>query len=129
MKRDKKQLIACVGDGFTLIDAKCVDLVELFNQIGLKTEFSCCGHRKGNFEIIFDKCVTDSDIHKLLDHISAGRDHTPLAGLLVKWVRYVDGVMRSNWIYQTKECGYRCAKVDCEFLSNFFHVAYAEENQ
>ena len=129
MKRDKKQLVAWVGDGFALVDAKCVDLVELFNQIGLKTEFSCCGHRVGNFEIIFDKCVTDADIYKLLDRISSGYDHTPLAGSFMKWARYADGIMCCNWMYQTQEWAYRCAKVDFEFLANFFNVACAEENQ
>lgn len=112
MKRDKKQLMAWVGDGFAMIDAKCVDLVELFNRIGLKTEYSCCGHRVSNFYIMFDQVVTDEKIAVFLSRVSVGKKHTPLVGRIVKWVRYVDGAMTSCWMYQTFDIGYRCAQVD-----------------
>ena len=121
--------MAWVGDGFALIDAKCVDLVELFNQIGLKTEFSCCGHRRCVFQIIFNQSVEDSDIYGLINNISAGRYQTPLMGVFMKLVRYVNGSMQSNWVYQINEHPYQCAKIDYEFLSKFYNVAYAEENQ
>ena len=82
------------------MDKECMPLCDLFNSIGLITQFSCCGHGESPFQIIFDDNVTDKQIYDFIDMLSQGKDHTPLVGSFLKWTRKVDGKISSNWTYQ-----------------------------
>ena len=82
------------------MDKECIPLCDLFNSIGLTTQFSCCGHGESLFQIIFEDNVTDEQICHFIDMLSQGKDHTPLVGSFLKWTRKVDEKISSNWTYQ-----------------------------
>jgi len=81
------------------IDDDCVNLILYFNRIGLKTEFSCCGHGKTNFSIMFTKEITDEQIEEFILKHSNDCKYTPLIGTFNKWLRKLDGKLRYNWRY------------------------------
>lgn len=84
------------------IDEKCREFVKYFNDIGMKTLFSCQGHDRPldhSYEIIFDKCVSDDMIQSFIQSISQGKTHTPLVGNIMKWIRWDMGRVAENWMY------------------------------
>jgi hypothetical protein len=65
------------------IDPGVVNLVDYFNSIGLPTRMSCEGHNKTNvsmFWIEFKKEVTEEDIEKFLNDLSAKYGSYALCG-------------------------------------------------
>ena len=97
------------------MDKECIPLCNLFNSIGLTTQFSCCGHGESPFQIIFDDNVTDKQIYDFIDILSQERDHTPIVGAFLKWTRKVDGKISSNWTYQVDKIEW--ADSDLETIS------------
>ena len=84
------------------IDALCVPLVRLFNEIGLETEFSCQGHDnniRNQFYIMFSQKVSNVKIEEFLKSISDNSTHTPLVGKFVKWARKSKGELIETWVY------------------------------
>lgn len=98
------------------IDPLCIPLVRLFNDIGLKTVYSCQGHKnkkdKENFKfwIMFDNTIEDEDIISFLQKMTTPSKYYPsltttLAGNFYKWIRIAgENELLINWMY---ECDYR----------------------
>lgn len=84
------------------MDKECIPLCDFFNSIGLTTEYSCSGHGKTNFEIIFADCVKTEDIVSFLKIISVNKTHTPLIGSFQMWTRKCDDKIVFNWIYSVE---------------------------
>lgn len=82
------------------MDKECIPLCNLFNSIGLTTQFSCCGHGENRFQIIFADNVIDEQIYLFIKVLSQARNYTPIIGGFFKWIRKVDDKIASNWIYQ-----------------------------
>jgi hypothetical protein len=96
------------------IDVLCRPLVRLFNEIGLKTVFSCQGHddeKRNSYYVIFDESVSDESISEFLVNIEQS-GHTPLVGEFHKWMRSRSGRVVSNWMY--------CAKYGKHLLNQEF---------
>ena len=100
------------------MDKECIPLCDLFNSIGLTTQFSCCGHGESPFKIIFTNKVTDGQIYHLIDTLSQGKDHTPIVGSFLKWTRKVDDQIASNWTYQVDKIEW----ADCDLKSIKEHM-------
>lgn len=81
------------------MDIECIALCDLFNTIGLETEYSCCGHGKHEFMILFSDMVSTSDIDKFLMKLKNKYNHTPLLGRFIMWSRKIDGVIKHTWMY------------------------------
>ncbi len=96
------------------MDKECIPLCDLFNSIGLMTQFSCCGHGHDPFQIIFTNNVTDEQIYNLIDTLSQKKDHTPIVGAFLKWTRKLDGKIVSNWTYQVDKILH--ANLDLEIM-------------
>lgn len=96
------------------MDKECIPLCDLFNSIGLTTQFSCCGHGHDPFQIIFANNVTDEQIYNLIDTLSQKKDHTPIVGAFLKWTRKLDGKIVSNWTYQVDKILH--ANLDLEIM-------------
>lgn len=92
------------------MDEKIIPLVELFNKIGLKTEFSCEGHPgygRHIASVTFDESVKDEDIIELIE-LTKG---IALYGRFYKWYRPVAEltksgftgkfIVESNWVYRS----------------------------
>lgn len=92
------------------MDNECVPLCNIFNTLGLTTEFSCCGHGEDDFVILFSKEVSDNMVIAFLQNISEGKDHTPLVGEFLKWYRFIDGELQWNWEYRVHRIGF--AEID-----------------
>lgn len=90
------------------IDKYCVDLVLFFNKIGLKTRHSCQGDNTvyHDFNIIFEKSVTDEDIKNFLAPYLNKFNHSDLMGKFVKWGRYIGGKYCENWMYVAYDYGF-----------------------
>lgn len=111
------------------IDPLCIPMVNLFNKIGLKTEYSCQGHKnkedKENFKfwIMFDSTVDDEDIVSFLQKMTTpSKDYpsltTTLAGNFYKWVRIAgENELLVNWMY---ECDYRKVKTNQDVAASDF---------
>ena len=82
------------------MDKECIPLCDLFNSIGLTTQFSCCGHGESPFRIIFADNVYDKQIYDFIDMLSQDKGHTPIVGSFLKWMRKVDDKIVLNWTYQ-----------------------------
>ena len=82
------------------MDKECIPLCDLFNSIGLATQFSCCGHGESPFRIIFADNVYDKQIYDFIDMLSQDKGHTPIVGSFLKWMRKVDDKIVLNWTYQ-----------------------------
>lgn len=104
------------------MDKECIPLCNLFNSIGLTTQFSCCGHGESPFQIIFDDNVTDKQIYDFIDMLSRGKDHTPIIGSFLKWTRKVDDKIVSNWTYQVDKIEW----ADCDLKSIKKHIGGIE---
>lgn len=85
------------------MDKECVPLCDILNSLELTTEFSCCGHGKDDFVILFSKEVSDDMVITFLRRISEGKDHTPLVGEFLKWYRFIDGELHENWEYRVQK--------------------------
>lgn len=96
------------------MDKECIPLCDLFNSIGLTTQFSCCGHGHDAFQIIFTNKVTDEQIYHLIDTLSQKKDHTPIVGAFLKWTRKLDDKIVSNWTYQVDKILH--ANLDLEIM-------------
>ena len=81
------------------MDEVCIPMCDFFNTIGLKTQFSCCGHNVNEFEIIFADEVKQDAITKFIEKISSKCDHTPLIGRFTMWMRKCDNKITCNWAY------------------------------
>lgn len=82
------------------IDDDCVDLVLFFNEVGLKTKYSCQGHRENeSFQIVFDESVTDDQIKDFLKVNLNKFGHSNAVGKFSKWYRYMSGELVSNWLF------------------------------
>ena len=81
------------------MDESCIPMCDFFNTIGLKTQFSCCGHNVDEFQIIFADDVKQDVITRFIEKISDKHDHTPLVGSFSMWMRKRDNKMACNWVY------------------------------
>ena len=81
------------------MDEACVPMCDFFNTIGLKTQFSCCGHNVEEFQIIFADEVKQDAITRFIEKISSKHDHTPLIGSFSMWMRKCDNKIVCNWVY------------------------------
>lgn len=81
------------------MDKDCIQLCDLFNSIGLKTVFSCSGHDRKKFMIIFDDSVTTNKIDTFISQISIFHNHTPLLGKFLMWSRKIDTQIVHSWVY------------------------------
>lgn len=86
------------------LDYEILELVYVFNKIGLTTEFSCCGHHSYEYpEIIFDKSVTDKQIIKVAETLLETND---FIGSFDKWVRNSHSVGNNevmiNWSFNIR---------------------------
>lgn len=103
------------------IDPLCIPMVKLFNYVGLKTIYSCQGHKnkhdKQNFKfwIMFDETIEDNDIVSFLQKMTTPSEYFPslnttIAGNFYKWARATsEGKIISNWMYV---CDYRGIKTN-----------------
>jgi len=97
----------------TDIDKEILELVILFNEIGLKTEFCCIGHsRVEPISIIFHKCVSDEMLYTNLTNIfgdekTRRETHSDL-GVFQKWVRLHNSkgkdLVFENWCFTGEAC-------------------------
>lgn len=84
------------------LDEEVKEYLYFFNEIGLTTKFSCCGHdnfSRNSFEIMFADNLDDDLFIDFLYKLSNKYDHSPLVGKFVKWYRKLDGKIVSNWMY------------------------------
>lgn len=95
------------------MDKECIPLCDLFNVIGLKTQFSCCGHGDAPFKIIFEDSVTDEKMCRFIELLSQTCNYTPIIGAFLKWTRKVDDEIASNWTYQVDKIEW----ADCDLKS------------
>ncbi len=92
-------MVESTGIDYTIIDEKCIPSVKLFNSVGLKTLFSCQGHKPSDdFCIIFDDSVTDEDVREFLIKVDNVTGH--IMGGFYRWERCHEGVILSNWQYK-----------------------------
>lgn len=96
------------------MDKECIPLCDLFNSIGLTTQFSCCGHGESPFKIIFADNVYDKQIYDFIDILSQDKGHTPIVGSFLKWMRKVDDKIVLNWTYQVDKIEW--ADLDLEIM-------------
>lgn len=64
------------------IDDECIDMVEFFNKIGLKTSMCCQGHKnvdggRNSFFITFDKSVSDEQMIAFLKKVGEWKQISP----------------------------------------------------
>jgi len=109
------------------IDPKCKDMVKLFNNVGLITEFSCQGHDNtysNSFQIMFSDFVNDKDINNFLSNFDEHPTHTPIIGCFKKWARKHQGSIKSNWEYIVNYGDYKLnqefALEDYKIMKKFF---------
>ena len=100
------------------MDKECIPLCDLFNVIGLKTQFSCCGHGDAPFKIIFEDSVTDEKMCRFIELLSQTCNYTPIIGAFLKWTRKVDDEIASNWTYQVDKIEW----ADCDLKSINEHI-------
>ena len=87
------------------IDELCRPMVKFFNNINLRTKFSCQGHNNNynsNFYIMFHEDVTDEQIANFLSGYENIFHHSPFMGKFVKWMRLCNGQMITNWMYNVE---------------------------
>lgn len=78
------------------IDPDIVDVIKLLNQNGLKTNFSCSGHKDGEPAYIsFCETVTDEQILNLLSMLHS--HNIDQSYRFEKWCRYVNESVRFDW--------------------------------
>lgn len=104
------------------MDKECIPLCNLFNSIGLITQFSCCGHGDNPFKIIFEDSVTDEKIYLFIELLSQTCSYTPIIGAFLKWTRKVDDKIASNWTYQVDKIEW----ADCDLKSIKEHIGGVE---
>lgn len=87
---------------YSEIDELCRPVVKFFNDINLRTKFSCQGHDNNydnNFYIMFHEEVTDEQIYNFISKYLNKYNHSALFGKFVKWARVISGKVVTNWIY------------------------------
>lgn len=104
------------------MDKECIPLCNLFNSIGLTTQFSCCGHGESRFQIIFADNITDEQIYPFIERLSQTCSYTPIIGGFLKWTRKVDDKIVSNWTYQVDKIEW----ADCDLNSIKEHIGGVE---
>ena len=115
MNKNHKQLPVKINNTICMIDIRCIKLVQLFNNIGLTTKYSCQGNGIGDYEIMFEDNISDKDITNFLIKFSKKYDHTPFCGYFMKWGRKVSGNIQFNWMYINSNSDF--ADIDYELIS------------
>lgn len=82
------------------MDRECVLICDVFNSCGLKTKYSCCGHGRGNFYVIFDDEVSILKMEEFLSQFENQYTHSPFLGKFVMWMRKMSGKIVRNWMYE-----------------------------
>jgi len=82
---------------FDDIDPEMIDIIDVLNfKCDYKTQYCCYGHREDlhqRFYIMFDNCVSDSKILKLINYLHEEFDREDtynITGFFTKEARYVD---------------------------------------
>ena len=81
------------------MDVECIPLCDVFNSCGLTTKFSCCGHGKSNFDVIFDDDVSMLQMEEFISRFENQYTHSPFLGKFVMWMRKMSGKIVRNWMY------------------------------
>ena len=117
---DKKTIVIDILGEPCKIDIECVDLVLMFNKLGLKTEYSCSGHGEHPFQILFSQDVGDAQMISFIEEISHGKSHTPIVGMFFKWVRKINGKTVHTWAYQAYSI--ESAAIDYDTINQIYEV-------
>lgn len=102
------------------MDKECIEFCNLFNTLGLKTKYSCCGHGNEYYSIMFDETVSDLTIGEFIYDISEKKDHTPLVGGFYKWCRKVEDKLVCNWEYIVDNISW--AEIDLETIKSVLEL-------
>lgn len=81
------------------IDEDCIPICIFFNTIGLKTTYSCCGHHKNFFRIVFSDEVTTENIVNFIKNYNLHCGEYKLIGQFAMWTRQVGDDIKYNWTY------------------------------
>lgn len=84
------------------MDRQCVKICDIFNSCGLTTKYSCFGHGRGNFYVIFDDVVTTTQMKDFLSLFENQYTHSPFLGKFVMWMRKINGEIVCNWMYEAQ---------------------------
>ena len=89
-------------------DESIKDILFLFNKLGLRTEYSCEGHKgDSSFYIAFDESVTDKQIRDVIQYAANSYDDMNRNPLMLGFNRYMRAFnkheMRDNWVFR---CSY-----------------------
>ncbi len=96
------------------IDKECVDLVNLFNNNGLKTEFCCSGHNEAEFFILFDSSVTDDKMLNFIEKISVNTT-TCILGHFYKWYRKIGLNNTNSWYVNWEYKAFSIEKAEYDY--------------
>ena len=119
-RQPHKQIPVDINGTICDIDVECVKMVQLFNNIGLTTKFSCKGDGFGDYEIMFADDITDEDIIKFLSKLSNKYDHSPFCGRFMKWGRKMSGNIKFNWVYRNID--YKHADIDYNTIIKLLNI-------
>lgn len=119
MMKHKQEMVEING-AIYMIDSECVDLVILFNKIGLATKYSCQGHTLNSYEIMFSEEVDDDKIEEFIMKFDNKYSHSPFVGKFFKWKRKVSGEIANNWVYHCHSI--LGSKRDFEIIKSKFNI-------
>ena len=95
-----------INDEAIELDYNCIDLVNFYNSVGLKTKFCCEGHKNSNvsgvckFYIMFDVCVKDKHIKEFLFKYKDLHNKASFCSInYYKWFRLHKNKLLSNWVF------------------------------
>jgi len=81
------------------MDKECIAICDVFNSCGLTTQYSCCGHNKSDFYVIFSDDVSTSKMEEFISLFENQHTHSPFVGKFVMWIRKMSGEIVKNWMY------------------------------
>jgi len=81
------------------MDKECIPICDVFNSCGLETAYSCCGHGKSDFYVIFADNVSTSQMKEFISKFNNQYTHSPFLGKFVMWMRKMSGEIVCNWMY------------------------------
>lgn len=84
------------------MDKGCIKICDIFNSCGLTTKYSCCGHGKTDFRVIFDDNVTTTQMKEFLSLFENQYTHSPFLGRFAMWMRKMNGNIVTNWMYEAR---------------------------
>ena len=84
------------------MDRECILICDVFNSCGLKTKYSCCGHGRDNFYVMFDDEVSILKMEEFLSQFENQYTHSPFLGKFVMWMRKMSGKIVRNWMYEAR---------------------------